>query len=103
MTYDGLTRSWYANCARISTKWDWTVNCAASSSWVQASITSASRCTNSPRSVRRRCDGELLERTSPWFDCISFCANSNLDNIWGIHDLGRVNVSESRTLEPFHA
>src|ERR1700745_239433 len=87
ITSAGWTRSWSVLCARLSTKSDLTVNCALSSSWLQLSITSASRCTNSTRSGRRRCDVELLEETSPWFDCASVCATSNLDNIWGNRDL----------------
>src|ERR1700722_17905454 len=100
ITSAGWTRSWSALCARLSTKSDFTVNCALSSSWLQLSTTSASRCTNSTRSARRRCDVEPLEQTAPRFDCVSACATSNLDSIWGIHDRGRVNVSESRTLQP---
>src|ERR1700751_2618430 len=102
ITSASWTRRWSVPCARLSTKSDLTVNCALSSSWLQVSITSASRCTNSTRSGRRRCDVELLNQTSPRFDCASVWAMANLDTIWGIHDLGRINVSESRTVEPFH-
>src|SRR5258707_12916227 len=83
-------------CARFSTKSDLTVNCAFLSSWVHASITFASRCTNRTHSGRHRCDGKLLERTCPRSNCISSCVRFNLDSIWGIHDLGRVRVKEGR-------
>ena len=86
-------------CARFSTKSDSTVNCAFLSSWVHASTTLASRCTNRTQSGRHRCDGKLLERTCPRSNCISTCVRFNLDSIWGIHDLGRVRVNEGRIHE----
>src|SRR5713226_9904463 len=86
-------RGWLAGLERVllhalSTKSDLTVNCAFLSSWVHASITFASRCTNRTQSGRHRCDGKLLERTCPRSNCISTGVRFNLDSIWGIHDLG---------------